>query len=134
MKFLASAAAILLFSAATAQTLDDLKNDGKNTDNILTYGMGYHQQRYSPLRQIDKNTVRRLVPVWNLSLDNNWGEQAQPIVHNGVMFVTNATATVAIDVATGKQIWKHTLKGRPEPPRLLCCGVSNKGAAIYNGK
>src|SRR6266850_5929276 len=78
MKFIASAAAVLCLSAAaSAQTLDDLKNDGKNTDNILTYGMGYHQQRYSPLRQIDKNTVRRLVPVWNLSLDNNWGEQAQ---------------------------------------------------------
>jgi alcohol dehydrogenase (cytochrome c) len=136
MKFIASAIAVLCLSAAavTAQTLDDLKSDGKNTDNILTYGMGYHQQRYSPLRQIDKNTVRRLVPVWNLSLDNNWGEQAQPIVYNGVMFVTNARATVAIDVATGKQIWKHTLDWPPETPRVVCCGVSNKGAAIYNGK
>jgi alcohol dehydrogenase (cytochrome c) len=136
MKFTASAAAVLFFFtvAATAQTLDDLKNDGKNTDNILTYGMGYHQQRYSPLRQIDKNTVRRLVPVWNLSLDNNWGEQAQPIVHNGVMYVTNARATVAIDVATGRQIWKHALDWPPETPRIVCCGVSNKGAAIYNGK
>jgi len=37
--------------------------------------MGWlHQQRYSPLNQINKKTVRRLVPVWNLSLDNNWGE------------------------------------------------------------
>src|SRR6267154_2223745 len=136
MKFIASASAVLYLSAAavTAQTLDDLKSDGKNSDNILTYGMGYHQQRYSPLRQIDKNTVRRLVPVWNLSLDNNWGEQAQPIVYNGVMVVTNARATVAIDVATGKQIWKHTLEWPPETPRVVCCGVSNKGAAIYNGK
>src|SRR6266545_1137870 len=136
MKFVVSAAAVLFFSitAVTAQTLDDLKNDGKNTDNILTYGMGYHQQRYSPLRQIDKNTVRRLVPVWNLSLDNNWGEQAQPIVYNGMMVVTNARATVAIDVASGKQIWKHTLEWPPETPRVVCCGVSNKGAAIYNGK
>jgi len=40
--------------------------------------MGYHQQRYSPLNQINRKTVKRLVPVWNLSLDNNWGEQAQP--------------------------------------------------------
>src|SRR3989442_7490836 len=135
MKFIAPAAAVLLFSAAaTAQTLDDLKNDGKNPDNFLTYGMGYHQQRYSPLDQINKKTVRRLVPVWNLSLDNNWGEQAQPIVHNGVMYVTNARATVAIDVATGKQIWKHTLDWPPETPRVVCCGVSNKGAAVSNGR
>jgi alcohol dehydrogenase (cytochrome c) len=106
MKTLASGACVLLLlgAGAWAQTLDDLKKDGNggSTDNILTYGMGYHQQRYSPLEQINKQTVKRLVPVWNLSLDNNWGEQAQPITYNGVMYITNARATVAIDVATGK--------------------------------
>jgi alcohol dehydrogenase (cytochrome c) len=138
MKTLASAACVLLLlgAGASAQTLDDLKKDGNggSTDNVLTYGMGYHQQRYSPLKQVNKQTVKRLVPVWNLSLDNNWGEQAQPIVYNGVMYVTNARATVAIDVATGKQIWKQTLDWPPETPRVVCCGVSNKGAAIYDGK
>jgi len=138
MKILVSAACVLLLlgAGASAQTLDDLKRDGNggSTDNILTYGMGYHQQRYSPLKEINKQTIKRLVPVWNLSLDNNWGEQAQPIVYNGVMYVTNARATVAIDVATGKQIWKQALDWPPETPRVVCCGVSNKGAAIYNGK
>ncbi len=69
-----------------------------------------------------------------LSLDNNWGEQAQPIVYNGVMYVTNARATVAIDVGTGRQLWKQLLDWPPETPRVVCCGVSNKGAAIYDGK
>src|SRR5213079_1013094 len=101
MKCIAAMAALCVFGgAASAQTLDDLKNDGKNTDNILTYGMGYALHRYSPLKQIDRTTVKRLVPVWNLSLDNQWGEQAQPIVHDGVMYVANAKATVAIEVAT----------------------------------
>lgn len=125
---------LLIATAASSQTLDDLKSDGKNTNNILTYGMGYQQHRYSSANQINKTTIKRLVPVWNLSLDNNWGEQAQPLVYNGVMYVTNAKATVAIDVATGKQIWKHTLDWPPETPRVVCCGVSNKGAAILNGK
>ena len=138
MRLIASAASILIMlgTAASAQTLEDLKKDGNggSTDNILTYGMGYAQHRFSPLKQINKQTVKRLVPVWNLSLDNNWGEQAQPIIYNGVMYVTNARATVAIDVATGKQIWKQTLDWPPETPRVVCCGVSNKGAAIYDGK
>jgi alcohol dehydrogenase (cytochrome c) len=138
MKTITSAACVflLLCPAPAAQTLDDLKKDGNggSTDNVLTYGMGYHQQRYSPLKQVNKQTVKRLVPVWNLSLDNNWGEQAQPIVYNGVMYVTNARATVAIDVGTGRQIWKQTLDWPPETPRVVCCGVSNKGAAIYDGK
>jgi alcohol dehydrogenase (cytochrome c) len=131
---MAAAVSLLLAAGAAAQTLDDLRNDGKNTDDILTYGMGYGQNRYSPLRQIDKSNVKRLAPVWNLSLDNQWGEQAQPIIYEGVMYVTNAKATVAIDVGTGKQLWKTAVDWLPETPRIVCCGVSNKGAAIYNGR
>jgi alcohol dehydrogenase (cytochrome c) len=134
MKIISAAAALCLFGSAAAQTLDDLKNDGKNTDNVLTYGMGYHLQRYSPLKQIDKITIKRLVPIWNLSLANEWGEQAQPLIHNGVMYVTNAKATVAIDVSTGVQLWKTPVDWLPETPRVVCCGVSNKGAALYDGK
>src|ERR1051325_10609280 len=105
MKLLISAAvALSMAGAASAQTLDDLRNDGKNSDNVLTYGMGYSQNRFSALKEINKATIKRLVPIWNLSLANEWGEQAQPLVHDGVMYVTNAKATVAIDIATGKQI------------------------------
>lgn len=125
---------LLLASAASAQTQEDLNVDGKNTDNVLTYGMGYRQQRYSALKQIDKSNVKRLVPVWNLSLDNQWGEQAQPLVYDGVMYVTDAKATVAIDASTGKQIWKTPVDWPVDVTRVVCCGVSNKGAAIFNGK
>ena len=47
-------AALFFLAAAPAhtQTLEELKNDGKNTDDVLTYGMGYHQNRYSTLEQI----------------------------------------------------------------------------------
>ena len=119
---------------AAAQTLDDLKKDGANTDNVLTYGMGYGQQRYSPLKQVDKSSVKRLVPVWNLSLDNPTGEQAQPLIYNGVMYVTDAKATVAIDVESGKQIWKTPVDWPAEMTRVVCCGVSNKGPAILGGR
>src|SRR3977135_2388896 len=129
MKLLISAAVFFaLGGAASAQTLDDLKNDGKNTDNILTYGMGYSQNRFSPLKQIDKTNVKRVARA------HEWAGQAQPIVYNGVMYVTDAKSTVAIDVATGKQIWKTPVEWLPETPRVVCCGVSNKGAPTYNGK
>ncbi|MBI3329408.1 MAG: PQQ-dependent dehydrogenase, methanol/ethanol family [Nitrospinae bacterium] len=136
MKRNALAAAVLLFvaTAVSAQTLDALKNDGKNTDNVLTYGMGYHQNRYSTLKQVSKQTVKRLVPVWNVSLSSNYGEQAQPLLYNGVMYVTNAEYTLAIDVDSGKQLWRTPVNWDPATPRVVCCGVSNKGPAIYNGK
>ena len=117
-----------------AQTLDELKNDSKNTDNVLTYGMGYHQNRYSTLKQVNKQTVKRLAPVWNVSLASNYGEQAQPLVYNGVMYVTNAEYTVAIDIETGQQLWRTPVDWDPATPRVVCCGVSNKGPAIYSGK
>ena len=125
-----------LTSPAGAQTLRDLIADGNggNTDNVLTYGMGYHQHRYSPLKQIDKQTVKRLVPVWNVSLGSNYGEQGQPLVYDGVMYVTNAESTVAIDLDTGKQRWRTAVDWDPATPRVVCCGVSNKGPALYNGK
>jgi len=119
-----------------AQTQQDLARDGNggSTDNVLTYGMGYNQNRYSALKQINKQTVKRLVPVWSTSLGSNYGEQAQPLVYDGVMFATNAEYTVAIDVAAGKQIWRTAVDWDPETPRVVCCGISNKGPAVYNGK
>ena len=49
-------AAILAPLAAHAQTAQDLINSGKNTENVLTYGMGYDLQRYSTLLQVDTAT------------------------------------------------------------------------------
>src|SRR3954470_24205601 len=126
--------AAALVAPACAQTLEDLKNDGKNTDNVLTYGMGYHQNRYSTLKQVNKRNVKRLVPVWNVSLGSNYGEQGQPLVYNGVMYVTDAEYTIAIDIDSGKQLWRTTADWAPATPRVVCCAVSNKGPALYNGK
>jgi len=121
---------------AAAQSERDLRADGKggSTDNVLTYGMGYHQNRYSPLDQINKSNVKKMVPVWNLSLDNDLGEQAQPLIYEGVMYVSNARWTYAIDAVSGKMIWRTAVNFAPETPRVVCCGNSNKGVALYDGK
>ncbi len=118
----------------SAQSLDDLKSDGKNTDNVLTYGMGYSQQRYSPLDKVNKGNIKNLAPVWSTGLENEFGEQAQPLIYNGVMYISNAKWTVAIDALTGKQIWRTPVDFVPETPRVVCCGVSSKGVALYDGK
>ncbi len=104
LRKLAAIAFLFVTNSVSAQTLDELKNDGQNTENVTTYGMGYSLQRYSSLIQINKSTVKRLVPVWSLSLNNDLGEQAQPLIYNSVMYVTNVKWTVAVDVATGRQI------------------------------
>src|ERR1700704_5601084 len=110
-RLLIGAVLLVMYSAAAnAQTQQDLLRDGNggNTDSVLTYGMGYHQQRYSPLKQSNKRPVKRLVPIWNLSLNNEVGEQGQPLVYGGVLYAANVKRVVAVDIGTGRQIWGTT--------------------------
>ena len=96
------------------QTTDELVNDGKNTDNVTTQSMGYDRKSYSPLKQINKSNVKRLVPIWSTSLMNDSGELAAPTVYNGVMYVINGKWTFAIDVETGPADLAHAGGDRPE--------------------
>ena len=96
--------------------------------------MGYSNQRYSPLKSISKGNVAKLSPVWNYSLNNSQGQESQPIIHDGMMFVTTHTTTVAVDPLTGKQIWKQELEFASDVFKMACCGLLNRGVAILNGK
>jgi alcohol dehydrogenase (cytochrome c) len=62
---------------ALAQTAEDLKNDANTPDDVLVYGMGYQGQRYSPLTQINKQNVGKLVPVWSYSLNDLQGGEGR---------------------------------------------------------
>jgi alcohol dehydrogenase (cytochrome c) len=113
------------------QTTQDLVNDGKNTENVTTQSMGYDRKSYSPLKQINKSNVKRLVPIWSTSVMNDQGELAAPTIYNGVMYVINGKWTFAIDVETGRQIWRTPVELEPGIQR----SAYNRGAAtIYNGK
>ncbi|HEU0221511.1 MAG TPA: PQQ-dependent dehydrogenase, methanol/ethanol family [Paracoccaceae bacterium] len=132
----AGAACLMLWAAlpAQGQSFDELKNDAATPGDVLTYGMGYDLKRYSTLGQITRENVGRLVPVWAYSLNDDRGQESFPLVHDGVMYVTTHKATMAVDALTGRQIWK-TLHDYPaEAPRSACCGLVNRGVAIWNGK
>ena len=119
--------------AALAQTADDLKNDEKTPGNVLVYGMGYSGNRYSPLTKITKDNVGKLVPVWSYSLADLQGGEGFPIIDNGVVYVTTHDSTAAVDAITGKQIWRVKHEYPPDTLRVVCCGIVNRGAAIYQG-
>ena len=110
---------------ASGQTTEELNNDGKNTDNVVTQSMGLDRKSYSPIAQINKSNAKRLVPVWSTSLMNDIGELAAPVVYNGVIYAINAKWTFAIDVETGQQIWRTPVQNEP--------GTARAGSAIYRG-
>jgi len=121
-------------AVALAQSDADLKNAAKTPDRILTYGMTYSEQRFSPLDRINRQNVARVVPAWSYSLDSSQGEESQALVMNGVMFITSHDKTVALDATTGKEIWKTMVAYPPETTKTVCCGIVNRGGALYNGK
>jgi alcohol dehydrogenase (cytochrome c) len=121
-------------AAALAQSADEIKNAAATPQNVLTYGMSYSQQRFSKLDQINRQTVKRLVPVWSYSLDNNTGEESQPLIYDGVIYITSQNKTVAVDALTGREIWNTPVDYPPATTRVVCCGIVNRGAAIYQGR
>jgi alcohol dehydrogenase (cytochrome c) len=118
-------------STGLAQTTEELVNDGQNTDNVTTQSMGYDRKSYSPLTQINKSNINRLVPIWNASLMNDFGELAAPTIYNGVMYAINGRWTFAIDVETGRQIWRTPVELEPETRRTP---FTRGAATIYEGK
>src|ERR1700739_3401675 len=119
-----------LAAACLSQTTEELLNDGQNTENLTTQSMGYDRKSYSPLKQINKSNIKRLVPIWSTSLMNDQGELSAPTIYNGVMYVINGKWSFALDVETGKQIWRTPVELEPGITR----SAFNRGAAtIYNG-
>ncbi len=119
---------------AGAQVTDAMiENDAKSTNDVLISGMGPEAQRHSPLKDINAKTVNRLVPVWSMSFggEKQRGQQSQPLVHNGKMFVTGSYSRIyALDVKTGKKLWKY--EHRLPEGIMPCCDVINRGAALYD--
>ena len=132
--FAALSLTALLAGGALAQTAADLRNDQNTPEDVLVYGMGYAGQRYSPLTRINKGNVKKLVPMWSYAITDNRGAEAFPVIKDGVIYTTSHNATMAVDAMTGKQIWRTNHEYPPETLRVVCCGIVNRGAAIYEGK
>ncbi len=114
-----------------------LKNAGSksNTDDWLTYGLNQQEQRYSLLKQIDATNVNRLGLAWTYEIGPGGGNQeGTPLVSNGVLYsITNWSITFAVDLRTGKELWRYDPKVDRDTTHP-CCGVVNRGLGIYNGK
>lgn len=119
--------------AAAGVTDKDIVNDAKTTGDVLSWGMGTEGQRYSPLDQINAQTVKNLVPAWSFSFggEKQRGQEAQPVVYNGKMFVTGSYSRLyALDAKTGAKLWQY--EHRLPDAIMPCCDVINRGAALFD--
>jgi len=130
----------LLF-AQQSRRVDDalLKNAAKTASDgdWLSYGLTPGETRFSPLKQIDASNVKRLGLVWSYEVGEGGGDQeATPLVWNNTIYsITNWSVVFALDAGTGRQIWRWDPEVNRDATRSrLCCGVVNRGLAIYNNK
>ncbi|ASM75971.1 dehydrogenase [Vitreoscilla filiformis] len=135
MKLLSLMVTLGLASAAAHAVVTDqmIQNDAKSTGDVLSWGVGTEGQRYSPLKQINPGSIGKLTPVWSFSFggEKQRGQEAQPVIHNGKMFVTASYSRIfALDTKTGKKLWKY--EHRLPEGIMPCCDVINRGAALYD--
>ena len=62
-----------------------IANADSDGANWLTYGRTYSEQRYSPLSRINAENAKNLALAWYADLDTNRGQEATPLVIDGVV-------------------------------------------------
>ncbi len=135
---LLSVAALAVMAAACRPAAVDERSMAAAEDNGRnwpSHGRTYSEQRFSPLDQIDAVTVNELGLAWHLDLDTWRGQEATPLVIDGVMYFSTAwSKVVAVDAASGRKLWQFDPEVPPETAFIACCDVVNRGVAAWRGK
>ncbi len=127
----------ILLSCSGPKTVDDsqLRSADQDDGNWLMYGRTYDDHRFSPLKQINEQTVAKLGLAWSRELGTTRGLEATPLVEDGVVYTTSSWSVVdAIDAKTGEIRWTYDPKVVRERAFFICCDVVNRGVALYRGK
>ena len=97
-------------AALVAQSGGSRSSSAKPYTTWTAYQGGSHSSQYSALDQINKSNVSRLDVAWTYPVNGNI--TFNPIVVDNVMYVQGTgNAIVALDAATGKEIWRHANQG-----------------------
>ena len=103
--------------------------------NWMTHGRTYNEQRFSPLNQINDRNVSQLGLAWSVDLNIRRGQEATPIVVDGVLYFSTAWSKVfAVKADTGEQLWSYDPRVPPAWGANACCDVVNRGVAVWRGK
>jgi quinohemoprotein ethanol dehydrogenase len=121
--------------AATTVTAKRLDSASEAAGSWLTHGGTFAETRYSPLASIHADNVDRLGLAWSYDFPLRGGVEATPLMSDGVLYLSGPWSTVyALDARSGALLWRYD----PEVPRLhgllVCCGMVNRGVALYEGK
>ena len=131
---LASGSSVDSVSAQTSDvSYERILGATEEPENWLTYNGTYSSQRYSLLDQINPSNVGDLELKWMLQNQVFGAWQSNPIVVDGIMYVTQRPNDVmAVDAITGRVFWRYQWTNSPDA--TVCCGANNRGVAILGDK
>jgi quinohemoprotein ethanol dehydrogenase len=124
-------------TAPTVGLIDDARiiNAESEPGNWLAYGRTYEEQRFSPLDQINKDSISELGLAWFADMRSNRALESTPIVVDNMMFLSTAWSRVyAFNAVTGEELWSYDPKVPGAWGRKACCDVVNRGVAVYKGR
>ncbi len=120
---------------AAAVDQQRLLNADKEPGSWLAAGRDYNEQRFSPLKQINDTNVKQLGLAWFQDIDTERGQEATPVVVDGVMYITTAWSMVkAFDIKTGEKLWEYDPQVDKAKGADACCDVVNRGVAAWKGR
>src|SRR5438105_2090503 len=104
--------------------------------NWLVNGRTNDSKHFSPLKQINSSNVSNLGLAWYLDYDGLMGVVSEPIVVDGVIYVSAPLSKVyAVEAGTGKLLWKYDPQIRLDQALNGSYSArTNGGVAVWNGK
>ena len=114
-------------------TYERIRRSAAEPHNWLTYWGDYQGTHYSALPQITASNVGRLQAAWARQLPGSSVLEATPLVVDGVMYTSGPPGiVVALDAATGRQIWRYQRPQKSRNPNEI--NPFNRGVAILGNR
>jgi PQQ-dependent dehydrogenase (methanol/ethanol family) len=122
---------------AKTKPVDAVRLNAADADSAewMSIGRTYSEQRYSPLTAINAESIGKLGLAWSAEFDTDRGQEATPLIVDGVLYTTTAWSKVfAFDAKTGNPLWSYDPKVAGAVGFSACCDVVNRGVATWGGK
>lgn len=109
--------------------------DERDGRNWPAFGRTFQETHYSPLEQIDTQSVGRLGLAWSLDLPDVHNAITVPLAVDGVVYVGAGHGVIhAVEARSGKLLWKHDAKAPEKAGHKLRVAWGIRGLAFWKGK
>jgi alcohol dehydrogenase (cytochrome c) len=122
-------ASLMMGAAQAADSFKAEEKDAGGDTQWSSYNGTVDGQRYSPLKQITAENASRLGEVCRVQVEDVGSFHTGLVEVDGVIYLTTALDTLAIDASDCEIKWRHHYEPEQEPVWMV-----NRGVAYANGK